>query len=137
MTDLKEVIGSQPYPCFKLAIVPEALKQKLKKGMLCLYNIEQRIFEFPNAGRFGPAEQLFSCLDFVGYYSIQDFRDFVFAGQLPVSCPSCKGPVEDAGMISFELEEPGTAQIDFISGDAEMYACEYCGRLFALMPITS
>ncbi|HEY3307269.1 MAG TPA: hypothetical protein VGJ93_02330 [Desulfuromonadaceae bacterium] len=135
MTDFKDVISYQPYPCFKLTRVPEVLRHKLKKGMLCLYNIDQRIFEFPTVGQFGLMERFFSYLDFVGYYSIQDFRDSVFAGQLPVSCPSCKGPVEDAGMISFELEEPGTAQIDFISGDAEMFFCEFCKRPFALMPV--
>ena len=69
----------------------------------------------------------------MGYYSLADFRDLVFAGRLPVNCPSCKGPVEDAGMISFELEETGPAQLAFAAGDAEMYVCEFCGRPFALM----
>jgi len=36
-------------------------------------------------------------------------------------------------MISFELEETGTAQLAFATGDAEMYVCEFCGRPFALM----
>jgi hypothetical protein len=36
-------------------------------------------------------------------------------------------------MISFELEEPGTAQLTFAKGDAEMYVCEFCGRPFAVM----
>ena len=137
MTTLKDVLRNQPYPCFKLTSVPEALKHQLIKGMLCLYNIDRRIFEFPTVGQFGPSDNLFSYLDFVGYYSIEDFRDLVFAGRLPVSCPSCKGPVvEDAGMISFELAEPGTTQVDFTSGDAEIFVCEFCGRPFALMPIT-
>lgn len=136
MTSLKDVLRNQPYPCFKLASVPETLKHQLKKGMLCLYNIDKRIFEFPIVGQLGPAEILFSYLDFVGYYSIEDFRDLVFAGRLPVSCPSCKGPVENAGMISFELEEQGRAQVDFASGDAEIFICEFCSRPFALMPIT-
>lgn len=136
MTSLKDVLRNQPYPCFKLISVPETLKHQLKKGMLCLYNIDKRIFEFPIVGQFGPAEKLFSYLDFLGYYSIEDFRDLVFAGRFPVSCPSCKGPVEDAGMISFELEEPGPAQVDFASGDAEIFVCEFCSRPFALMPIT-
>jgi hypothetical protein len=104
--------------------------------MLCLYNIDRRTFEFPIVGRLESAEELFSYLDFIGYYSIEDFRDLVFAGRLPVSCPSCKGPAEDAGMISFELEEPGTAQFDFAGGDAEIFVCEFCSRPFALMPIT-
>lgn len=136
MNSLKDVLRNQPYPCFNLARVPDALEHHLKKGMLCLYNIDRRTFEFPIVGRFESAEELFSYLDFVGYYSIEDFRDLVFAGRLPVSCPSCKGPVEDAGMISFELEEPGTAQFDFAGGDAEIFVCEFCSRPFALMPIT-
>jgi hypothetical protein len=136
MTSFKEVLSNQPYPCFKLAAVPQVLKDKLKKGMLCLYNIDRRTFDFPTVGQFGPAEELFSYLDFTGYYSIQEFRDLVFYGRLPVSCPSCKGSVEDAGMISFELEEQGTVQVDFASGDAEIFVCEFCGREFALMPIT-
>jgi hypothetical protein len=136
MTTLLDILRNQPYPCFKLATVPEALKHQLKNGMLCLYNIDSRIFEFPTVGQFGPADNLLSCLDFVGYYSIEEFRDLVFAGRLPVSCPSCKGPAEDAGLISFVLEEPGTAQVDFASGDAEIFVCEFCGRPFALMPIT-
>jgi len=135
MTTLKDVLRKQPYPCFKLTSVPEALKHQLKKDMLCLYNIDKRIFEFPTVGQFGPTDKLFSYLDFVGYYSIEDFRDLVFAGRIPVSCPSCKGPVEDAGMISFELEESGTAQFDFAGGDAEIFVCEFCSRPFALMPI--
>jgi len=135
MTVLKDVLRNQPYPCFKLISVPEALKHQLKNGMLCLYNIDERIFEFPTVGQFGPAEELFAYLDFLGYYSIEDFRDLVFAGRLPVSCPSCKGPVEDAGLLSFELEEPGSAQVDFASGDAEIYVCKFCGRPFALIPI--
>ena len=136
MTSLKDVLKNQPYPCFKLTSVPETLKHQLKKGMLCLYNIDKRSFEFPAVGQFGLTEKLFSYLDFVGYYSIEDFRDLVFAGRLPLSCPSCKGPVEDAGRISFEQEEPGTAQVDFANGDAEIFVCEFCSRPFALMPIT-
>jgi len=136
MTSLKDVIKNQPYPCFKLTTVPESMKHQLKKGMLCLYNIDKRIFAFPIVGQFGSADNLFSCLDFVGYYSIEDFRDLVFTDRLPVSCPSCKGPVEDAGLISFELEEPGTAQVDFASGDAEIFICKFCSRPFAVMPAT-
>lgn len=131
---LEDVLSEQPYPCFKLASVPVALPQ-LKKGMLCLYNIDRHIFEFPTVGQFGPAEELFSYLDFIGYYSIEEFRDLVFAELLPISCPSCKGPVKDAGMISFELEESGTAQVDIVSGDAEVYVCEFCKRPFAVMPV--
>lgn len=104
MTLLEDVLRHQPYPCFRLASIPGALNNRLKKGMLCLYNIDQKIFDFP-VGQIGPAEELFAYLDFVGYYSLADFRDLVLAGRLPVNCPSCKGPVEDAGMISFELEE--------------------------------
>lgn len=136
MTSLKDVLRNQPYPCFKLASVPVILQHQLKKGMLCLYNIDNRVFDFPIVGQIGPAEELFAYLDFIGYYSIEDFRDLVFAGRLPVSCPSCKGPAEDAGMVSFELEEAGTAQFDFAIGDAEIFVCELCGRPFALMPIT-
>lgn len=136
MNSLKDVLRNQPYPCFKLTAVPETLKHQLKRGMLCLYNIDKRIFEFPTVGRFRPAEYLFSYLDFVGYYSIEEFRDLVFAGRSPVSCPSCKGPAEDAGLISFELEEPGRAEVHSASGDAEIFVCEFCGRPFALMPIT-
>ena len=135
MTSLKDALRNQPYPCFTLTGVPETLKQQLKKGMLCLYNIDERIFEFPTVGRFGPAEMASSYLAFVGYYSIEEFRDLVFAGRSPVSCPSCKGPVEDAGLISFELEEPGRARVDVASGDAELFVCEFCRRPFALMPI--
>lgn len=135
MASLKDVLKSQPYPCFKLTAVPENLKHLLKRGMTCLYNIDRRIFEFPTVGQFGPAEELFNYLDFVGYYSIEEFRDLVFAGRIPVSCPSCKGPVEDAGLISYELEEPGRAEIDSASGDAEIFVCEFCGRPFALMPV--
>lgn len=135
MASLKDVLKSQPYPCFKLTAVPENLKHLLKRGMICLYNIDRRIFEFPTVGQFGPAEELFNYLDFVGYYSIEEFRDLVFAGRIPVSCPSCKGPVEDAGLISYELEEPGRAEIDSASGDAEIFVCEFCGRPFALMPV--
>lgn len=136
MTDLKDVLWSQPYPCFKLIEVPEDLKQRLKKGMLCLYNIDQREFEFPTIGEIGPIDILFSYLDFIGYYSIEDFRELVFSGRLPVTCPSCKGPVEDAGMMSFEVEETGTVELDSISGDAEVYICKLCGRPFGLMPIS-
>jgi hypothetical protein len=136
MTSLKDALRNQPYPCFRLTGVPEAPEQQLKNGMLCLYNIHERSFEFPTVGQFGPAEMASSHLAFVGYYSIEEFRDLVFAGRSPVSCPSCKGPVEDAGMISFELEEPGTAQVEFASGDAECFVCEFCKRPFALMPIT-
>ena len=135
MISLKDVLKNQPYPCFKLTTVPETLNHLLKKGMLCLYNIDARSFEFPTVGQIGPADNLFSNLDFIGYYSIDDFRDRVFAGRIPVCCPSCRGPVEDAGLISFELEEPGTAQVDFVSGDAEIFVCEFCSRPFALMPI--
>src|SRR5690349_1337285 len=134
MISLKDVLSKQPYPCFKVAVVPEGLKPQLKKGMLCLYNIDRRTFEFPTVGQFQGDESLFSCLNFVGYYSIEDFRDLVFAGRLPVSCPSCKGPAEDAGLISFELEETGTAQVDFANGDAELFVCEFCGKPFALIP---
>jgi len=136
MISLQDVMSKQPYPCFKLAAVPEKLKHQLKKGMLCLYNIDNRIFEFPTVGRFGPDDILFSGLVFAGYYSIEEFRDLVFAGRLPVSCPSCKGPALDAGLISFELEETGTARIDCVNGDAEIFVCEFCRRPFALMPIT-
>jgi hypothetical protein len=135
MTSLQDVLRKQPYPCFKLTGVPETLKCQLQQGMLCLYNIENRVYEFPTAGKFGPVEILISYLEFIGYYSIEEFRDLVFAGRLPVSCPSCKGPVEDAGLISFELEEPGTAAIGFTSGDAEIFVCEFCSRPFAVMPI--
>lgn len=134
MATLKDVLRNQPYPCFKLASVPETLKHQLKKGMLCLYSIDERIFDFPTVGQIGPAEELFTYLDFVGYYSVEDFRDLVFAGRFPVSCPSCKGPVEDAGMASFELEETGSAQFDLASGDAEVFVCQLCGRPFAMMP---
>jgi hypothetical protein len=133
MTPLEKVLRNQPYPCFRLASVPGDLNNRLKKGMLCLYNIDEKIFDFPVVGQIGPAEELFAYLDFVGYYSLEEFRDLVLAGRLPVSCPSCKGPAEDAGMISFELEEPGTAQLTFAKGDAEMYVCEFCGRPFAVM----
>jgi hypothetical protein len=132
---LDEVLSQQPYPCFKLTNVPGVLDHRLKKGMLCLYNIDKHTFEFPTVGQFGPAEKLFLYLEFVGYYSIEEFRDLVFAGLLPVSCPSCKGPVKDAGLISFDLEEPGKEPVDFISGDAEVFVCEFCRRPFALMPI--
>jgi hypothetical protein len=135
MASLKGVLRNQPYPCFRLASVPEPLELRLKKGMLCLYNIDKRVFDFPIFGQIGPAEELFEHLDFIGYYSVEDFRDLVFAGRFPVNCPSCKGPVEDAGMVSFELEEPGTAKFDLASGDAEVFVCELCGRSFALMPI--
>ena len=134
MANLKEVLLNQPYPCFKLTQVPVFLKQHLKKQMLCLYNIHKRTFDFPLVGEVGPAEELFTYLDFVGYYSIEEFRDLVFSGRLPVNCPSCKGPAEDAGLISFELEEAGTVEVDFASGDAELYVCELCSRPFALMP---
>jgi hypothetical protein len=130
----EDVLRQQPYPCFKLASVPVALTPQLKTGMLCLYNIDRHFFEFPTVGQFGHAEKLFPCLDFIGYYSIDEFRDLVFAERLPVSCPSCKGPVKDAGMISFELEEPGTARVDVVSGDAEVFVCEFCKRPFAVMP---
>jgi hypothetical protein len=135
MTHLEKVLRNQPYPCFRLVRVPDALNNRLKKGMLCLYNIDKKIFDFPVVGQIGLAEELFAYLDFVGYYSLEDFRGVVFAGRLPVNCPSCKGPVEDAGTISFELEEPGTAELAFATGDAEMYICEFCGRPFALMSI--
>jgi hypothetical protein len=135
MISLKDVLINQPYPCFKLTAVPETLKHLLKKGMLCLYNIDRRSLEFPTVGQFGPAEDLLSSLDFIGYYSIEEFRDRVFADRIPISCPSCRGPVEDAGLISYELEERGTAQVDFVSGDAEIFVCEFCSRPFALMPI--
>jgi hypothetical protein len=133
MTPLEKVLRNQPYPCFRLASVPDTLSNRLKQGMLCLYNIDEKIFDFPVVGQIGPAEELFAYLDFVGYFSLEEFRDLVFAGTLPVNCPSCKGPAEDAGMISFELEETGTAQLAFAKGDAEMYICEFCGRPFALM----
>ncbi|HEY6872832.1 MAG TPA: hypothetical protein VI298_08930 [Geobacteraceae bacterium] len=133
MTPLEKVLRNQPYPCFRLVRVPDALNDRLEKGMLCLYNIDKKIFDFPLVGQIGPAEELFAYLDFVGYYSLEDFRDLVLAGKLPINCPSCKGPVEDAGMVSFELEETGTAQLDCAAGDAEMYVCEFCGRPFALM----
>ena len=136
MTSLADVLMNQPYPCFKLTCVPDILKHQLEKGMFCLYNIDKRTFEFPIVGQIEPAEELFAYLDFIGYYSVEDFRDLVLAGRFPVSCPSCKGPVTDAGMVSFELEEAGTAQIDFASGDAEIFVCELCGRPFALIPIT-
>ncbi len=135
MAPLENVLRNQPYPCFRLIGIPDGLANRLKKGMLCLYNIERKVFDFPLVGEIGPAEQLFAYLDFVGYYSLLDFRNLVLAGQLPVTCPSCKGPAEDAGMISYELEEPGTAQLAFASGDAEMYVCEFCGRPFAVMAI--
>lgn len=134
MISLQDVMKKQPYPCFKLAAVPENLGQRLKKGMLCLYNIDKRTFEFPTIGQFGADDNFFSCLVFVGYYSIEEFRDLVFAGRLPVSCPSCKGPAKDAGLISFELEETGTALVDCANGDAEIFVCEFCRRPFALMP---
>lgn len=135
MISLQDVLRKQPYPCFRLTAVPEKLTQQLKKGMLCLYNIDERTFEFPTVGQFGADDSLFSRLVFVGYYSIEDFRDLVFAGRLPVSCPSCKGPAEDAGLVSFELEESGTARVDCVNGDAEIFVCEFCRRPFALMPI--
>jgi len=136
MPVLDEILSQQPYPCFKLSSVPAALKTQLKKGMLCLYNIDKQSLEFPTVGRLEPAEKLLPYLDFIGYYSIEEFRDLVFAGTLPVNCPSCKGPVEDAGMISYEVEEPGTAEVDFVDGDAELFLCKFCKRLFAMMPIT-
>ena len=129
------MLTNQPFPCFRLASVPGGLKHQLKKGMLCLYNIDKKIFDFPIVGQIGPAEELFGYLDFIGYYSIEDFRDLVFSGTLPLTCPSCKGPVEDAGMISFEVEEAGTAEMEFTTGDAEIFVCEFCGRPFALIPI--
>lgn len=135
MISLQDVLRKQPYPCFRLTAVPEKLTQQLKAGMLCLYNIDKRTFEFPTVGRFEADDILFPYLFFVGYYSIEDFRDLVFAGRLPVSCPSCKGPAEDAGLISFELEEAGTAQVACVNGDAEIFVCEFCRRPFALMPI--
>ena len=135
MTPLEKVLRNQPYPCFRLVRVPGLPDNRLKKGMLCLYNIDAKTFDFPVVGRIGPSEELFACLDFVGYYALEEFRDLVFAGRLAVTCPSCKGPVEDAGMISFELEETGTAELAFTAGDAEMYVCEFCGRPFALMSI--
>lgn len=135
MISLQDVLKGQPYPCFKLTAVPENLQQHLKPGMLCLYNIDTRAFEFPTVGRFGADDNLFPSLVFAGYYSLEEFRDLVFAGRLPVSCPSCKGPVEDAGLISFELEETGTALIECTNGDAEIFVCEFCRRPFALMPI--
>lgn len=135
MPVLDDILSQQPYPCFKLSSVPAALKSQLKKGMLCLYNIDSHTLEFPTVGQLEPAEGLLPYLDFVGYYSIDDFRDLVFAGVLPVNCPSCKGPVEDAGMISFELEEPGQAELDFVDGDAEFFVCKFCRRPFAVMPI--
>ncbi|HBG04295.1 MAG: hypothetical protein A2075_14065 [Geobacteraceae bacterium GWC2_58_44] len=131
----QEVLSQQPYPCFKLTDVPLSLQPELKKGMLCLYNIDRHLFEFPTVGQFAHAEKLFSYLDFIGYYSIAEFRDLVFADLLPINCPSCKGPVKDAGMISFELEEPGTAEVNVVSGDAEVYVCDFCKRPFAVMPI--
>jgi hypothetical protein len=136
MTSLEDVLRNQPYPCFKLTYVPDILKHQLNKGMFCLYNIDKRTFEFPIVGQVEPAEELFAYLDFIGYYSVEDFRDLVLAGRYSVCCPSCKGPVTDAGMISFELEEPGTAEIDFASGDAEIFVCDLCCRPFALIPIT-
>lgn len=134
MTSLADVLKNQPYPCFKLTRVPDGLNHQLKKGMLCLYNIDKRNFEFPIVGHVEPAEELFDYLDFIGYFSIEDFRDLVMAGRFSVSCPSCKGPVTDAGLISFELEETGTAEIDFTDGDAEIFVCDLCGRPFALIP---
>jgi hypothetical protein len=133
MPPLEKVLRNQPYPCFRLVSVPGDLNNRLKKGMLCLYNIDAKVFDFPVVGQIGPAAELFAYLDFVGYFSLEDFRDMVFAGRLPVNCPSCKGPVQDAGMISFELEETGTAQLAFDAGDAEIYVCEFCDRPFALM----
>lgn len=136
MRDLEQILSQQPYPCFKLKSVPTELSKQLKKGMLCLYNIERQSLEFPTVGQVEPAEKLLPFLDFIGYFSIEDFRDLVFAGMLPIACPSCKGPVEDAGMISYEVEEPGTAEVDFIDGDAELFVCKFCKRPFAMMPIT-
>ncbi len=133
MAPLEKVLRNQPYPCFRLVGIPDGLANRLKKGMLCLYNIDRKVFDFPLVGHIGPAEELFAYLDFVGYYSLLDFRDFVLAGRLPITCPSCKGPVEEAGMISYEVEETGTAQLTFTAGDAEMYVCEFCGRPFAVM----
>lgn len=133
-TSLDMVLRNQPYPCFKLVSPPEGLKHQLKKGMLCLYNIDNRTFEFPIVGRITPAEELFGYLDFVGYFSVEEFRDLVFAGRLPVTCPSCKGPATDAGMISFEVEEAGTVEVDYVNGDGEIFICDLCGRHFALMP---
>lgn len=133
MTSLKDVMRNQPYPCFRVARVPEGLGARLKVGAACLYRIEERIFEFPLVGQIGPAEELFDYLGFVGYYTVEQFRDLVFASRLPVSCPSCKGPVEDAGLISFEVEEGGTAELDFVNGDAEAFVCTHCGRPFAVM----
>ena len=135
MVSLHDVLRNQPYPCFKLAGVPASLEPRLKKGMLCLYNIDERLFEFPTVGRIGPAEELFAYLEFVGYYSIEEFRDLVLAGRLPVCCPSCKGPVEEAGVVSFELEETGTVRVEMASGDGELFVCELCGRPFALLPM--
>jgi hypothetical protein len=134
MLDMEEIVRQQPYPCFKLTSVPPSLKKELQRGMLCLYNIESQSLEFPTVGRVEPADKLLPYLDFIGYYSIDDFRDVVFSGVLPVNCPSCKGPVEDAGMISYEVEEPGTAEVDVVNGDAEVYVCKFCKRPFAVMP---
>lgn len=133
-TPFDKVLRNQPYPCFRLVTLPESLKHQLKKGMLCLYDIDNRTFEFPIVGRIGPVRELFDYLEFVGYYSVEEFRDLVFAGRLPVTCPSCKGPATDAGMISFEVEEEGTVEIEYANGDAEIYVCDLCGRHFALMP---
>lgn len=135
MTGMQDIIRQQPYPCFKLVSVPPELKSQLKKGMLCLYNIDGHTLEFPTVGELAPADRLLPYLDFFGYYSIDDFRDLVLAEVLPVNCPSCKGPAEDAGFISFELEETGSAEIDFVDGDAELYVCKFCKRPFAVMPI--
>lgn len=135
MVEMHEVMRQQPYPCFRLASVPPELKTRLKKGMLCLYNIDSQMLEFPTVGQLSPAERLLPYLDFFGYYSIDDFRDLVFAEVLPVSCPSCKGPAEDAGLVSFEVEEPGSAEIHFVDGDAELYVCRFCKRPFAVIPV--
>ncbi|RQW76924.1 MAG: hypothetical protein EHM51_02695, partial [Geobacter sp.] len=74
MKSLEKILANQPYPCFQVATIPEMLKHQLKKGMLCLYNIEKRIFDFPVVGQIGPAEGLFAHLDFIGYFSVEDFR---------------------------------------------------------------
>jgi hypothetical protein len=134
MLILEEIVRQQPYPCFRLSSVPPSLKNQLKKGMLCLYNIDRHSLEFPTVGRLEPAENLLPYLDFIGYYSLEDFRDVVLAGVLPVNCPSCKGPVENAGIITFEVEEPDTTDVGFVNGDAELFVCRFCRRPFALMP---
>jgi hypothetical protein len=37
-------------------------------------------------------------------------------------------------VVDFEVEEAGTAEVEYANGDAEVFICDLCGRHFALMP---